>query len=113
MTKRALCTAVIAIATLTAAMAQVTVTTSIALIGKPKYATGFDHFDYANPKAPKGGTLRLAAIGTYDNFNRYADRGVAAAGTGSSGDVNYIYDSLLDTSLDEITSCYPLIAEKN
>lgn len=112
MAKRAFFTAIIAIATLMTATAQVTVTTSIALIGKPKYAAGFDHYDYANPKAPKGGTLRLAAIGTYDNFNRYADRGVAAAGTGTPGDVNYIYDSLLDSSLDEISSCYPLIADK-
>ncbi|PIN63591.1 hypothetical protein CKQ90_35360, partial [Klebsiella pneumoniae] len=33
------------------------------------------HFDYVNPRAPKGGTLTLAAIGTFDNFNRYALRG--------------------------------------
>ena len=48
---------------------------TFAIIGEPKYAAGFDHFDYANPHAPKGGTLVNATIGTFDNFNRYALRG--------------------------------------
>lgn len=26
----------------------------------PKYPSDFTHFDYTNPDAPKGGTLRLA-----------------------------------------------------
>ena len=42
---------------------------AFAIIGEPKYAAGFSHFDYVNPRAPKGGTLTLAAIGTFDNFN--------------------------------------------
>lgn len=45
---------------------------AFAIIGEPKYAAGFSHFDYVNPRAPKGGTLTLAAIGTFDNFNRAA-----------------------------------------
>lgn len=45
---------------------------AFAIIGEPKYAAGFSHFDYVNPRAPKGGTLTLAAIGTFDNFNRCA-----------------------------------------
>lgn len=48
---------------------------AFAIIGEPKYAAGFSHFDYVNPGAPKGGTLTTAAIGTFDNFNRYALRG--------------------------------------
>ncbi len=31
-----------------------------AIIGEPKYAAGFDHYDYANPAAPKGGAITLA-----------------------------------------------------
>ena len=27
----------------------------------PKYAEGFSHFDYVNPDAPEGGTVRLSA----------------------------------------------------
>ena len=41
----------------------------IAMHGSPKYAAGFTHLDYANPDAPQGGTLRLAAVGTYDSLN--------------------------------------------
>ncbi len=81
-------------------------TTSFALRGEPKYQEGFSHFDYVNPDAPKGGTIRLHAIGTFDNFNRYASRGDASAGS------DQLYDSLLISSNDEIQSYYPLIAEK-
>ncbi|WP_297121988.1 extracellular solute-binding protein [uncultured Enterobacter sp.] len=79
--------------------------TAFAVIGEPKYAINFSHFDYVNPAAPKGGNVTLAAIGTFDNFNRYALRGVAAARTES------LYDTLFVTSDDEPGSYYPLIAE--
>ena len=39
---------------------------ALALYGAPRYGADFEHFDYVNPEAPKGGTIRLAAIGTYD-----------------------------------------------
>lgn len=78
---------------------------AFAAIGEPKYAPGFDHFDYVNPDAPKGGRVTLAAIGTFDNFNRYAMRGNAAVRT------DQLYDSLFTTSDDEPGSYYPLIAE--
>ena len=48
----------------------------------------------------------LAAIGSYDNFNRYAQRGVAA------DDSTSFYDTLLTSSLDEVEMYYGLIAEK-
>ncbi|WP_431688910.1 extracellular solute-binding protein [Hahella sp. NBU794] len=78
----------------------------IALRGEPKYPDDFTHFDYVNPDAPKGGTIRLHSIGTYDNFNRYAQRGTSGAGA------DELYDSLLIASQDEIEVYYPLIAEK-
>ncbi len=88
------------------AHAETTVAESIALHGEPKYGEGFEHFDYVNPEAPKGGTLRLHSIGTYDNFHRYAQRGLAAA------DSAQFYDSLMTGSEDEVDILYPLIAEK-
>ncbi|MDY7027089.1 MAG: extracellular solute-binding protein [Spirochaetota bacterium] len=81
-------------------------TTSLALHGEPKYPVGFEHFDYVNPNAPQGGTLRLHTIGTYDNFHRYAQRGVSAAASTS------MYDTLMTGSDDEFDVLYPLIAEK-
>ncbi len=86
--------------------AEVITTTSLALHGEPKYPAGFEHFDYVNPDAPQGGTLRLHTIGTYDNFHRYAQRGVSAAA--STG----MYDTLMTGSDDEFDVLYPLIAEK-
>jgi microcin C transport system substrate-binding protein len=41
----------------------------ISLFGGLKYPVGFKHFDYVDPKAPKGGLVRRGALGTFDNFN--------------------------------------------
>ena len=79
--------------------------TAFAVIGEPKYAVNFNHYDYVNPSAPKGGNVTLSATGTFDNFNRFALRGVAAARTES------LYDTLFVTSDDEPGSYYPLVAE--
>lgn len=78
---------------------------AFAVIGEPKYAINFSHFDYVNPAAPKGGNITLSYIGTFDSFNRFALRGNAAVRTES------LYDSLFTTSDDEPGSYYPLIAE--
>lgn len=48
---------------------------AFAVLGEPWYAFNFNHFDYVNPAAPKGGQITLSALGTFDNFNRYALRG--------------------------------------
>jgi microcin C transport system substrate-binding protein len=97
----------ILIASLCASAAPKVISTyALALHGTPKYPAGFKHFDYVNPDAPKGGTLRLSAIGAYDSFNLYADRGVAGSWSSS------FYDSLMTGSDDEIEVYYGLIAEK-
>ncbi|ACS86120.1 extracellular solute-binding protein family 5 [Musicola paradisiaca Ech703] len=73
-------------------------------LGTPKYNSQFTHYDYVNPNAPKGGSITLSAPGTFDNFNRYAQRGLAAVRTEN------LYDSLYVSSEDEAGSYYPLIA---
>lgn len=77
----------------------------LAMHGDLKYASGFAHFDYVNPNAPKGGETTRAAIGGYDTFNPFVIKGRAAAGSFS------IYDSLMESSADEPFSQYGLIAE--
>ena len=79
---------------------------SITMRGEPKYKTGFTHFDYVKADAPKGGKITLAALGTYDNFHRYAMRGDICAGW------EYFYDTLMAGSDDETDTLYPLIAER-
>ena len=82
---------------------------AFALFGEPKYGPNFQHFDYVNPDAPKGGTVHLVGIGTYDSFNPFIVRGVQG-GTfdGSSGSV---YDQLMTMSGDEAATCYGVLAE--
>jgi microcin C transport system substrate-binding protein len=41
----------------------------LSLFGELKYPEGFKNFDYVNPQAPQGGTVRQIAFGTFDNFN--------------------------------------------
>ncbi len=73
---------------------------------KPKYPAGFSHFDYVNPDAPKGGTLRQAGFGSFDSLNPFINKGVAA------DDIGLIYDTLTTNSLDEPFTVYGLLAEK-
>jgi microcin C transport system substrate-binding protein len=79
---------------------------ALAMRGKPKYPAGFKNFDYVNPNAPKGGTLTQYTLGTYDSFNRYAQRGDPAIASDAFN------DSLMVGSDDEIEVYYGLIAEK-
>jgi microcin C transport system substrate-binding protein len=85
---------------------QIIETTSLVGFGHPKYPENFQHFEYVNPNAPKYGKVTYGEVGTFDNFNRYASRGVAAAASGE------LYDPLMFSPSDEIDSYYPLIAEK-
>jgi microcin C transport system substrate-binding protein len=79
---------------------------ALALNGEPKYGPDFKHFEYAEPDAPKGGSIKLASIGTYDSFNPFILKGVSAAGIG------VIYDTLSVKSDDEPFTEYGLVANK-
>ena len=50
------------------------------LFGELKYADRFDHYDHANPQAPKGGIFHQVASGGFDSFNPFIVRGRAAPG---------------------------------
>ena len=84
--------------------------TTSTLIGHSKYGESFQHYDYVNPDAPKGGTLNTVAIGTFDSFNPYIVRGTAAAGFAPFGS-GILYDTLMEQSLDEPSTSHPLVAE--
>ena len=42
-----------------------------------KYSDNFDHFEYVNPRAKKGGTIRLSAFGTYESLNPFLLKSLA------------------------------------
>lgn len=76
-----------------------------ALFGDMKYGKDFTHFEYANPDAPKGGRITLAAIGSYDSLQPFIVKGQSAAG------LMMMFDTLLAGAEDEPSSAYGLLAE--
>lgn len=78
---------------------------ALSLIGAAKMPADFKHFDWVNPDAPKGGTVRQYADGTFDTLNAFSDKGVKAAGLGMTS------DTLMADSPDEPSTNYGLIAE--
>jgi len=80
---------------------------AITLYGEPpKYPANFKHFDYVNPQAPTGGTLRQAGFGSFDSLNPFINKGVAA------DNIGLIYDTLTRHSLDEPFTEYGLLAKQ-
>jgi microcin C transport system substrate-binding protein len=79
----------------------------LSLFGDIKYPEGFRHFDYVNPQAPQGGTVRLGASGTFDNFNMVVAgvKGSMAAG------IELFTETLMTPALDEVSTEYGLLAE--
>ncbi len=79
----------------------------VSLFGEVKYPPHFKRFDYVNPDAPTGGSVRQIALGTFDNFNIV----VAGVKGAIAGAVNLIYESLMTPSLDEVSTEYGALAE--
>lgn len=76
------------------------------MTGTPKYTSASPHVDYANPNAPKGGTLKQAAIGSFDTLNPYTIKGKSPPG------LDLVTDRLMARVWDEPFTMYPLIAEQ-
>lgn len=77
---------------------------ALALYDDPALPANFDHLPYANPDAPKGGTLRRAASGSFDSTNPFIIQGTPASG------LEQIYDTLMASSADEPFTMYGLLA---
>jgi len=78
--------------------------TRFAEFGEPLYPPGFEHFDYADPDAPKGGAITLGAFGSFERLDTITLGGPWAAGIGLTG------DTLMTGSGDELSAYYPSIA---
>ncbi|MDR3439181.1 extracellular solute-binding protein [Telmatospirillum sp.] len=88
---------------------------AFAVFGTPKYAAGFEHFEYVNPDAPKGGDLRLFQLGSFDTLNPFAATGSLPSARGAGPHpidlVGLTFDRLLVRSADEPATGYGLLAE--
>ena len=80
-----------------------------ALWGDLKYPPGFDHFDYVNPAAPKGGEIRMVSGLRNSNFDKYNPFTMKGSAPAYLGDL--LFDTLLTGSLDEAGAAYGLLAE--
>jgi len=77
----------------------------LSLFGDLKYPPNFQHFDYVNPDAPKGGTVKFAAIGTYNTLNPFQLVG------NKEGAEGQIFETLMTAAEDEPASSYGLVAQ--
>ena len=77
------------------------------LFGDLKYPAGFNQFEYVNANAPKGGIVRQAVLGTFNNFNLIVAGVKGSLATG----IDLIYETLLASAEDEVSSVYGLLAE--
>jgi microcin C transport system substrate-binding protein len=95
---------------------------AIAVLGQPALPPDFPYFPYVNPNAPKGGDVRVAWGGTFDNFNPFILRGTAPiglvgawvilpGGSGSGASVGHLWESLLTSSADEGDAAYGHLAQ--
>lgn len=100
------------------AHAQLTSSHGYAQFGNLKYPPSFTHFDWVNPEAPKGGTVRLMAYGSFDTLNPYTIKGTPPISSGNflQYGINELNEPLMvgsgiyDPSGDESNSSYGLIA---
>jgi microcin C transport system substrate-binding protein len=91
------------------ALADTTVSHGYSAFGDLKYGPDFSHFDYANPEAPKGGTMsqrQLYGTPTFDSLNNFIIKGDSAPEVGI-----HMYDSLMVRAYDEPDAYYGLVAE--
>jgi len=77
----------------------------IATFGDLKYGPEFQHLDYVNPDAPKGGEMSVWAFGSFDSMNPYTVKGRAA------GLASIFFESLMTGTADEIGTAYCLLCE--
>jgi len=77
----------------------------LSIFGDLKYPKNFQHFDYVDVNAKKGGAVKFGAEGGFNNLNQFILKGISAAG------LSYLYDSLMEGNDDEISARYGLVAE--
>lgn len=78
---------------------------AISEFGEPMYGPDIPHWPYANPEAPKGGSVVLSNFGSFDSLNPLIERGSWPRGHVRTS------DALMVGSDDELSSAYGLIAE--
>ena len=78
----------------------ITISHGYSFFGDLKYPADFQHLDYINPDAPKGGEISQWGFGTFDSFNAYARKGNQASLS------SIPYETILTGFSDDVTASY-------
>ena len=81
----------------------------IAMYGEPALGPDFAHLPYANPDAPKGGTIRMTEPGSFDSLKPWVLKGNPAYPILFQPSV--LAETLMFRSIDEPFTLYGLLAE--
>ncbi|MFT3974526.1 MAG: extracellular solute-binding protein [Amaricoccus sp.] len=81
-------------------------THGIAMYGAPSLPPDFVSLPYADPEAPKGGTIVFGEAGSFDSLNPYILKGHAPSGMQS-----HVFETLMARNWDEPFGLYGLLAE--
>lgn len=80
-------------------------THAIAMHGDAKYPSDFTHFSTVNPDAPKGGEIKISALGSFDTLNPFIAKGLAASSLG------LLFPTLMEPGPDEAFTQYAALAK--
>ncbi|MCP4382194.1 MAG: ABC transporter substrate-binding protein [Hyphomicrobiales bacterium] len=85
----------------------------LAMHGEPALPADYQHLPYADPDAPKGGSIGLAGQGTFDSLNPFILKGTVPDGLWGRNAFwpNNLWDSLMVRNWDEPFTLYGHIAE--
>ena len=85
----------------------------IAMHGEPALPADYTHFPYANPDAPKGGSITYGVVGSFDSLNPFILKSMrtTARGVVDPEFGNLVFESLMQRSRDEPFTMYGLLAE--
>ncbi|MER9422631.1 extracellular solute-binding protein [Mesorhizobium sp. M0317] len=86
---------------------------AIAMQGEPALPADYQHFDYVNPDAPKGGNITYCVVGSFDNLNPFILKSLRTTVRGMQDLIfgNLVFEPLMMRNYDEAFSLYGLLAD--
>lgn len=110
MARAARCVCVLSVVTLAHASPAPSWQSTLTLFDDARPDVSMQRFRWADSAPPRAGTLRLSnynEVSTYDSLNPFLLRGNAAP-----DEVNLMFETLMQRSLDEVGTQYPLLADR-
>ncbi|MER9479975.1 extracellular solute-binding protein [Mesorhizobium sp. M0494] len=86
---------------------------ALAMQGEPALPSDYEHFNYVNPDAPKGGSITYCGVGSFDNLNPFILRSLRTTARGMMDQAfgNLVFEPLMQRNYDEAFSLYGLLAD--